>query len=231
MKIGLKLWSPNEGLAKRAADLCRDGSIDFIELYVVPETFEATIGTWRDLQVPFMLHCPHSAHGFNLARPERFESNRQKFSEVQRFATVLQVGVIVMHGGNRGDIEETIRQLRQLDDRRIHIENKPRVSLTGGICVGHSPEEIAQIMEGANVSGFVLDFGHAICAANSAGVGAFDYIQRFMASRPRTFHIGDGDRTSEKDNHFNLGEGDFDIARLLSCLPRTATSLSKLRQT
>ena len=219
IEVGLKLWSPNLGLARRAAELHREGWIDLIELYVVPETFDPTIGVWRNLNVPFMLHCPHSAHGFNLAKAELFEPNTQKFREVQRFADALQVGVIVMHGGNRGDIEETIRQLKHLNDRRIYLENKPRLSLTGGICIGSSPKEVAQIMSSAKLMGFVLDFGHAICAANSAGVDPFSYIEKFMDSKPGVFHIGDGDRTSEKDNHFNLGQGNFDIDRLVSFVP------------
>ena len=223
IRVGLKLWSRNLDLAQRAAELYREGWIGLIELYVVPQTFDDTIGVWRDLRVPFMLHCPHAAHGFNLAKAELLEPNTQKFREVQRFADALQVGVIVMHGGNRGDIEETIRQLKHLNDRRVCIENKPRLSLTGGTCIGHSPEEIAHIMGSANLMGFVLDFGHAICAANSAGVDAFGYIEKFMESKPSTFHIGDGDRTSEKDNHFNLGQGNFDIVRLVSFVPPHST--------
>lgn len=219
MKIGLKLWSPNVALAHRAAELHREGWIDFIELYVVPQTFDATVGIWRDLGVPFMLHCPHGAHGFNLAKVELAESNARTFTEVQQFADALHAGVIVVHGGNRGDINETIRQLRHLNDLRICIENKPRVSLTGGICIGHSPQEIVRILESPGVGGFVLDFGHAICAANSAQVDPFTYVGEFMKSGPNIFHVGDGDRTSERDHHFNLGRGSFDLARLVSLVP------------
>lgn len=218
-RVGLKLWSGNLKVAQRAGELFRQGWIDLVELYVVPETHDDTIRTWRDLEVPFMLHCPHSAHGFNLAKSERSESNSRMFREVQSFADALSVNVIVTHGGNRGDIDETIRQLKRLNDRRIHIENKPKVSLTGGVCIGHSPEEIVQLINSADLSGFVLDFGHATCAANSVGEGAFGYIERFLQSKPSTFHIGDGDRTSEKDKHLNFGDGDFDIARLVSFVP------------
>lgn len=221
--IGLKLWSPNVALAQRAAALHAEGWIDLIELYVVPGTFDETVETWRTLGVPYMLHCPHAKHGFNLAKAELRDANVQKFDEVRRFADALSVAVIVMHGGNRGDIGETIRQLQALDDRRIFLENKPKVSLTGGLCIGHAPEEVARIVEEAVLPGIVLDFGHAICASNSAGVDPFEYIERFLALSPRIFHIGDGDRLSEKDNHFNLGEGSFDVARLTSYVPPHST--------
>ena len=44
-----------------------------------------------------------------------------------------------------------------------------------------------------------------------------------MGLHPAIFHIGDGDRASEKDTHFNLGEGSFDIPRLLSFVPPGAS--------
>ena len=223
IRVGLKLWSPNVSLAQKAAALHADGWIDLIELYVVPGTFDDTVAVWRGLGVPYMLHCPHSKHKFNLARPELHGANVEKFEEVRRFADALQAPVIVMHGGNRGEINETIRQLRVLDDRRILLENKPKVSLTGGICIGHSPEEVARIVAEAGLAGMVLDFGHAICASNSAGVDPFAYIEQFLAMSPRIFHIGDGDRLSEKDNHFNLGEGTFDVARLAAYVPAEST--------
>lgn len=221
--IGLKLWSQNVDLAARAEELFREGSVGLVELYVVPGTFAGTIGVWRELNVPFMLHCPHAAHGFNLAKAELRDANAGKFSEVRQFADALRAGVIVMHGGNRGSIHETIDQLRGLDDGRICLENKPKVSLTGGICIGHSPDEVAEIIASAELGGFVLDFGHATCAANSAGVPAFDYIERFMALTPVAFHIGDGDRTSEKDHHLNFGQGTFDLPGLVSFVPTGAT--------
>jgi deoxyribonuclease IV len=221
--IGLKLWSPNVALAAPAARLHKEGWIDLLELYVVPGTFDETIATWRGLGIPYMLHCPHAAHKFNPAKPELFESNVEKFSEVQRFADALEVDVIVTHGGNRGTVAETIRQLKHLNDGRIFIENKPKVSLTGGICIGHSPEQVEQIVDEARLKGFVLDFGHATCAANSAGIESFDYIERFLKFSPRVFHIGDGDRTSEKDNHFNLGAGTYDIARMATYVPPQST--------
>ena len=219
IQIGLKLWSPNLDLVGRAAALYDEGWIDLVELYVVPGSFDSTIAAWKGSHIPFMLHCPHAAHKFNLAKPELLESNVEKFREVQRFGDALYAEVIVVHGGNRGDIGESIRQLRSLSDHRIHLENKPKISLTGGICIGHSPEEVAEIIAAAGLAGFVLDFGHATCAANSAGVSPFDYIERFMHAGPRVFHIGDGDQASKKDQHLHLGHGNCDIARLLTYVP------------
>jgi sugar phosphate isomerase/epimerase len=37
-----------------------------------------------------------------------------------------------------------------------------------------------------------------------------------MGFNPKIFHLSDGDTSSEKDIHLNLGEGNFDIRKFLS---------------
>ena len=222
VRIGLKLWSVNVDLAANAEALFAAGVIDLIELYVVPGTLD-TAPRWAALTVPYMMHCPHAAHGFNLAKAELRDANAVKFAEVERFADQLSASVIVTHGGNRGPLEEALSQAAAINSPRMFIENKPMMSLTGGLCLGHSPEQVGQFLTAGGARGFVLDFGHATCAANSVGVDPFDHIAGFTTFAPQVFHIGDGYRTSEKDNHLNFGDGDFDIPRLLERVPDNAT--------
>ena len=69
-KIGLKLWSINtDYYYDEAIRLYNDGVYDYIELYVVPNMTD-TIEKWKKLDIPFIFHCPHFAHGFNLAKIE-----------------------------------------------------------------------------------------------------------------------------------------------------------------
>ncbi len=69
-KIGLKLWSRNtDYYYDEAIRLYNDGVYDYIELYVVPNMTD-TIEKWKKLDIPFIVHCPHFAHGFNLAKIE-----------------------------------------------------------------------------------------------------------------------------------------------------------------
>lgn len=222
VRIGLKLWSVNVDLAAKAEALFARGTIDLVELYVVPGTLD-TAPQWAALSVPFMMHCPHAAHGFNLAKPELRAANAEKFAEVERFADRLSASVIVTHGGNRGPLEEALSQAAAINSPRMYIENKPMLSLTGGLCLGHAPDQIRQFLTVGGARGFVLDFGHATCAANSAGVDPFDHLAGFAALGPEVFHIGDGYRTSEKDHHLNFGDGDFDLPRLLQLVPDNAT--------
>jgi deoxyribonuclease-4 len=220
--FGLKLWSPNTELINEIRRVYDQGLFEYIELYVVPGTFDKTIATWRDLAIPYMLHCPHSKHDFNLAKKELRGSNAEVFKEVQQFADALNVTKIVVHSGNAGPLSEAVFQIQQLNEKRILIENKPKYGMEGQICVGISPEEISTILKETSLSDFVLDFSHAICAANGNKIDPDQYIRQFISMRPAVFHIGDGLSNGTQDVHYHFGEGDFDIAKILSYIPENA---------
>lgn len=216
MNIGLKLWSTNlEYYAKEALRLYEQGYCSYVELYAVPGTFEETAVAWKNLNIPYTLHCPHFAHGFNLGKSKLRESNRKKFEEVRKFADLLNVDYIIIHGGIDGEAEETAKQLKDLNEPRALIENKPYkavpVIAPGKTCVGYSPEQIEMIKR-VSGCGFCLDFNHAICAANSFNYNYIDYIKKFMALKPDMFHLSDlPDEKTEYDGHFHLGEGQIDL--------------------
>lgn len=88
------------------------------------------------------------------------------------FADELSAKYIIFHGGIDGKVEETAKQLASFNEPRALIENKPMVALPnkmgGEFCRGYNPDEIRLIKEIAKC-GFCLDFGHAICSANSQG--------------------------------------------------------------
>ena len=219
MNIGLKLWSTNlEYYAKEALRLYEQGYCSYIELYAVPGTFEETAVAWKNLNIPYTLHCPHFAHGFNLGKSKLRESNRKKFEEVRKFADLLKVDYIIIHGGIDGEAEETAKQLKDLNEPRALIENKPYkavpVIAPGKTCVGYSPEEI-EMIKSMSGCGFCLDFNHAICAANSFNYDYIDYIKKFMALKPDMFHLSDlPDEKTEYDGHFHLGEGQINLKSL-----------------
>ena len=219
MNIGLKLWSTNlEYYAKEALRLYEQGYCSYVELYAVPGTFEETAVAWKNLNIPYTLHCPHFAHGFNLGKSKLRDSNRKKFDEVRKFADLLKVDYIIIHGGIDGEAEETAKQLKDFNEPRALIENKPYkavpVIAPGKTCVGYSPEQI-EMIKSLSGCGFCLDFNHAICAANSFNYNYIDYVKKFMALKPDMFHLSDlPDEKTEYDGHFHLGEGQIDLKSL-----------------
>lgn len=223
-KLGLKLWSINtDCYYDEAIRLYNDNVFDYIELYVVPGTLEF-LSKWKNLDIPFVIHCPHFAHGFNLAKVEKKESNRKIFEEVQKFADELKAPHIVIHGGIDGNINETARQLASFNESRALIENKPYIALPnrmgGEFCRGYNVDEVKLVMDTAKC-GFCLDFGHAICAANSLNKDIYFYIEDFLCLNPAMFHLTDiKDITSPYDTHLHLGEGELNIKEILKTIPQ-----------
>jgi sugar phosphate isomerase/epimerase len=107
-----------------------------------------------------------------------------------------------------------------LSDGRIFLENKPRKGLFGEECVGWSPTDFLLARTTGAISGTVLDFVHANCAALSLSAETTIMLNEFLAFNPRVFHLSDGDALSEKDTHLNFGQGNLDIAGFLSLVPR-----------
>lgn len=128
-KLGLKLWSTNtESYLREAQRLYSLGIYDYIELYVVPNTLN-TLENWKKLNIPYILHAPHFAHGVNLANSEKFEYNKETYREVEIFRSSLNAKYTVIHGGIEGSVEETIKQLKLINPKNFLIEKQAEKGL------------------------------------------------------------------------------------------------------
>jgi len=219
-KIGLKLYSTDTPLISEAMALWKKEMYGYIELYIIPGTYHNTINQWRSSGIPFIIHAPHSFHGMNLAVRSLQDSNFERFVETQKFANELNADGIIIHGGHSGSIHETIRQARRLSDSRLLLENKPKVGINDEACIGYSPEDFLLASSSGVFRGFVLDFGHANCAALSMRRETMNLVLGFLAFKPKIFHLSDGDARSEKDAHFNLGKGDLLLEKFLEVIPK-----------
>lgn len=223
-KYGLKLWSVNtDAYKKEAKRLYKEGLYDFIELYAVPETAQ-TLKNWQELDIPFIIHAPHYAHGMNLANPDCFENNMKLVKETMLFADSLNAEYIVFHPGVGGKITETARQVNLINDSRILIENKPYKAIpqmSADFCTGSRPQEIRTIME-LTKAGFCLDIGHAIAAANSFELDFIEFIHEFTELKPTLYHFSDTDINAEIDSHLNFGAGNLNLEQILRLLPENA---------
>jgi len=216
-KYGLKLWSTNENYLAEASRLLRTGVCDYIELYVIPESFRDNIGHWRSLKAEYVIHAPHFMDGVNLAKPECQERNRELGKEAFDFADALAAETVIFHPGIGGTEAETVRQLKMLADPRIVVENKPYLIPGDLVCNGYSTEQLEFIMNEAGV-GLCLDIGHACCAANALKRDKIDYLKQFIALNPRLYHLTDGNWDSPYDEHYHLGQGNYSIAAIMRLL-------------
>lgn len=218
-QLGLKLWSINTDFyLKEAERLYAQNVYDYIELYTVPETLE-TLSVWKKLKhIPSIIHNPHFAHGFNLAKAEKKERNREIYEQTKRFADELNAKYIIFHGGIDGNVEETAEQLAGFNEPRALIENKPFVALPnrmgGQFCRGATYDELKLIIDTAKC-GFCFDIGHAVCSANSQKKEPYAFLHELMSLKPAMFHLSDiTDMTSPYDAHPHLGTGQLDITWL-----------------
>lgn len=223
LNLGLKLRSTDVDLQSEAMALYKGQLFQYIELYIKPGSYDEFGNAWGALKIPMIIHAPHSLDGVNLADSRLREKNQRAYEEVRRFSDRVSSSIIIAHGGCDGPIEEVIHQLRLLNDDRIIIENKPLRGLNGEVCRGSSPEEFKRIFDEGVVTGCVLDFGHALCAARSFGTDRMEIVEGFMNFNPMLFHVSDGDTTTEKDVHKNLGKGDLDVKEFFSIIPDNGT--------
>ncbi|MDQ7822513.1 MAG: TIM barrel protein [Candidatus Eremiobacteraeota bacterium] len=192
----------------------------YIELFVVPGSFGKCITLWRNIKAPFVIHAPHYMSGLNLSQYSDRQSNFAMIREVMEFADMLKADEIIFHPGVGGDIQETIAQLKDINDQRILIENKPYRAIVDELtCNGNSPEDIKLVMDNTGCA-FCLDIGHAIYSANFRKVDPWEYFNKFLELRPVMYHLTDGDFQGVTDQHKHFGEGDFPIERILKTIPQ-----------
>lgn len=225
MQIGLKLWSINTDFYyEEAKKLYNQGYFDYIELYVVPNTVD-TLAKWKRLDIPFILHAPHTAHGLNLANKLKRNENTIIVEQVKQFTEKLNALYTIFHGGLDGTTEELIFQFTQLNYPNALLENKPLIPLIKTKykqCRGATLTELSQILAQCSC-GFCLDFVHAICAANSQKINPYSYIENLLAFNPKVFHISNmSSHSSEQDEHFPLLSGELNIQELCNFLPQYA---------
>ncbi|MBQ3800457.1 MAG: TIM barrel protein, partial [Treponema sp.] len=196
------------------------GVFQYIELFTLIGSYDDTVSYWRQFGIPFGIHAPHSAAGLNPSDALARDANKIKIAEAVRFADSLKAEYIIFHSGVNGAPDEVVAQLAPFADERFLIENKPVRGLDGSRCVGSTYGELKQIIDGIGKGcGFCLDFGHAICAANTLGKEPFGFIGELRRLNPRVYHLTDGDYQCELDSHLHYGEGSFPLTELLALVP------------
>lgn len=212
IKFGLKLWSTNsEEMFREAVELFEKKVIDFIELYIVPDSLVS--GKFDFLNnfknIPTSIHCPHTEHNFDIFTLN--DSSIKIFKEqIIKTADFLGSKFIIVHAGV-GESETIFKEnIRKINDKRILIENMPKVGINNELCFGYSHSHLKFIKDcGFNLC---LDLAHAIKSSISQKIDYKEFIEKLIFDfKPFYFHISNGGIDNEKDEHKNLFDGEFDI--------------------
>lgn len=221
--IGIKIWSTNDFYIDLLKGMYANKVFDYIELFVEPGSLEY-IDKWKALDIPFIIHAPHSYAGLNFSQKEMRKGNQLLVDEVCKYFECLLPRYVIYHPGINGEISETIKQIndmssiyKSLFDISI-IENKPAVGIKSEECVGSTVNEIKKIITETSL-GFCYDIGHSFCAASSNQVDRWTQMMQFISLGPVMYHLSDGITTSEVDKHLNYGFGDYDLKKIIEMIP------------
>ncbi len=212
IKYGLKIWSINNNdLFKEAAELFKRKEIDFVELYIVPDSLSSgkseVLNYLRD--IPTTIHAPHEDHDFDIFK---LDDSKVEFFKKQIIGTadLLNSKFIVVHAAG-GDSQEIFKEkVDKIKDKRILIENMPKIGLNDEICFGYSYNQLKFIKN----CGFdlCLDLAHAVKSALSQKIDYKKFIEKIIADFELIyFHISNGSLNNMKDEHKNLFDGELDI--------------------
>ena len=222
IKYGLKLWSKNYHSLGEAKKLIESGILHYIELMVIPDS---DIFPFYKVNLPYIIHIPHEGFGFNLADKKREKFNFKMISQSITWADKLSAKCLILHTGF-GEIETALNFLEKVNDKRILIENEPKVGVNDEKMIGYTPGQVKVLAR--EKFGFCLDFGHAVKAALSLKLDYKEYVKSFLDLKPKVFHISDGALSLEKDEHLNIGEGEYDFEFLLNCIEGSESGLVTL---
>ena len=233
-QIGLKLWAPNVGgYLTEARRLYGARQLDYVELYTSPDC-ASHLPAWKAASLPYVIHCAHSLHGFNLSDPAARGENQKLFAEAVFFFRELGARGIIVHPGILGQATETVAQLQILmkefgiAPHQIWVENKPFINLNHQLCVGGSPESMALIKKGCE-TGIVLDVGHAIKYAIGAGRDWQPVLHQMMTLEPEMLHVSDAKMSHPLDEHLHFGAGEFDFDTIFSICDAPYISIETIK--
>jgi len=215
IKFGLKLWSINYNLLDEARKLIRKNIFSYIELMVVPGT---EIFPFQKIKVPYIIHITSDKHGANIADKEKEEFNLETVNQSIKWANNLSAEYLILHPGF-GEANTAKNFLGKIKDKRILIENMPKKGINDEKMLGFTPKQIRELTE--SKFSFCLDLNHAIKAAVSLKKDYKKYIKEFLKLKPAMFHISDGNLDEEKDEHLDIGKGEYDFEFLTDCVNKS----------
>jgi len=209
INLGLKLWSTNKDLIEDAKKLIIGDIFQYIELTPIPDT---SLEPFLDLSIPYIIHITTENNGLNIADPKIKDYNLDLINECISWADELKAKYLVLHPGY-GSLKDSLDFLDSIIDKRILIENMPKIGINEEEMIGYNPAQIKELI--GNKFSFCFDLNHAVKAAKSLGVSYKDLIANFIELKPKLFHIADGRIDYEKDEHLNFGQGEYDLNYLM----------------
>ena len=214
IKYWIKLWSSNTDLFDEIDLWYRNKKFDFVELYIVPWTFDS-VQLEKIKDVPVSIHCPHSMHSFN---PIDIDSDCEKIwdESILPFIEFHNPSDIIMHPELWNNLEILKQRLSYFNDDRIMIENMPKYPLPWFEWEFYWYTFIQLDKIYWTWHWLCLDFWKAAKAAIAQDIDQEKYIEEFISRYgPKYFHISWFDLINKYDQHLNLWDWDIEFLKLI----------------
>jgi len=214
IKLGIKLWSTNSNWYPLFVDAYKSRRVDYLELLYVPgyqQGLEILIAN----KIPIIVHAPAFGQKVLFGRDKLEDSNRI-IQDTFNFAKKLNAEKVIVHP-DVGNKEKFTAFLKANKDKKMIIENMPKIATDGSVCLGYTIEEIKEYLQLGN-SGFCLDFGHAIKSALSQKIEYKHFLKKIIELKPEIIHLCGGNTNYEIDEHLDLDRGDFDLPYLIEII-------------
>jgi endonuclease IV len=218
MKFGVKIWSTNYDLIKKAKFHYLQKDFDYIEISAIIGSFNPNIH--KALKgIPVIIHCDvnynDSLDDVNLSMNANNHANVRSLKEAKLFADYLDSDIIIIHPGHGGSYKNINAILQKYPDKRYCCENMPGKTYDLKYdCLGRNKKELQSI----NTKTYCLDIAHAIKASRGLSLDPYDCIREFFLLNISIIHLSDGNMMSLIDEHLAIGEGNFDFGKIFSLI-------------
>ncbi len=223
MIIGLKYYPDKIELARKLQN-----EVDFFEV-MAKQDERNNVEAFGKLKAPVkIVHCEHTTFGVNISDRDKHDFNMRSVRFAQEMADKFGSKYIIIHPGTKLNekcsLENIIEFYKELDDKRILVENLPYIGNFKGMRVetfGRLPEEIKKIMRLGGV-GFCYDFEHSWTVASVLKKDIKEFAKEFIRLGPSMYHFADSIVGRETDSHLNFGDGNADVSFFKSLIPKDA---------
>jgi uncharacterized protein (UPF0276 family) len=211
MNLGVKTYCNGDFLKKF------EDKADFFEILAIEGEDYSFL---KNITKPVVIHAKHEQFRINLSDTKKFQKNMYSIKFAIKLADSCNCRKIIVHPGKitgpSCSINESIRFLKSINDKRLLIENLPAYG--GYLC--STPEELSYFVEKTG-AGICFDVNHAISSAIRLGKDPYEFLKEFTGLNVSHYHLG-GQRMSKDETHLSFKDSDIDLKKIFDILPSNA---------
>jgi endonuclease IV len=219
MKIGVKLFCESEFAEIKPFEKIAD----FIEVMALQKNDYSFL---KKLSLPIVIHAEHQCYGANIADSTKKEFNLKSINFARKVADSVNAKWIIVHAGvlEKGNkncsFKNAINLLKEINDKRIIIENLPKEEIHEiiGTSLGYNAKTMKKFLKESG-QGFCFDVNHAFWTRKAKKL-SYSFIKKYIALNPQHYHIG-GQRF-KIDSHLSLNNSDLNLKEVLTYYPKDA---------